>query len=206
MPDREENPRTPLAHRKRSAPTVQWLQTKTPPLTRGRRVRILPAAPHKRNTPAYAGKTASTSAVPAAPMETPPLTRGRRSIFVEMQGEAGNTPAYAGKTSPRTSGKRRTRKHPRLRGEDISIRRLAFRALETPPLTRGRHKHSRRLGFRLRNTPAYAGKTGGSGGGSGGGGKHPRLRGEDPLRRCSDERKVETPPLTRGRRPKAFAV
>ena len=180
MPDREENPRTPLAHRKRSAPTVQWLQTKTPPLTRGRRVRILPAAPHKRNTPAYAGKTASTSAVPAAPMETPPLTRGRHLLGRLGRGVQGNTPAYAGKTDLKSVTERLEGKHPRLRGEDRTASPILLRTPETPPLTRGRQAGVHFEPFFVGNTPAYAGKTPRTRREPKGTWKHPRLRGEDP--------------------------
>ena len=71
------------------------------------------------------------------------------------------------------------RKHPRLRGEDLSQRRARAAPEETPPLTRGR---PRRLA-------AYQWAKW----------KHPRLRGEDAPISRSPPMKAETPPLTRGR-------
>ena len=71
--------------------------------------------------------------------------------------------------------------------------------VETPPLTRGR------LGLYgqplevTRNTPAYAGKTDQQIVLTNHDGKHPRLRGEDPIPPPSDDEVPETPPLTRGR-------
>ena len=111
--------------------------------------------------------------------ETPPLTRGRLSGTVCGQTPVRNTPAYAGKTCLYWWFECRTRKHPRLRGEDVGMAALQ--------------------GEGLRNTPAYAGKTDRSRGGLGAHEKHPRLRGEDWLLFSSNSPVMETPPLTRGR-------
>ena len=179
MPDREENPRTPLAHRKRSAPTVQWLQTKTPPLTRGRRVRILPAAPHKRNTPAYAGKTAPHREY-SCPVWKHPRLRGEDWPDPRTKPNyIGNTPAYAGKTA-------------------------AFAACdyvfpETPPLTRGRLGRPIRRSLMRETPPLTRGRLQVGSYETEGREKHPRLRGEDRSCPRFDRGQVETPPLTRGR-------
>ena len=112
-------------------------------------------------------------------METPPLTRGR--LFVKAHGVSSsrNTPAYAGKTRAARSSSCRSRKHPRLRGEDKYVRRVKETGLETPPLTRGRQLPTTSLTKYAGNTPAYAGKT-----------RHQGRGRQDS---------AETPPLTRGR-------
>ena len=113
-------------------------------------------------------------------METPPLTRGR--------------PA-SGRSSKDSS-----KKHPRLRGEDLQRIKRSFPGQETPPLTRGRLRGNAHLGHRFRNTPAYAGKTTRTMPEVRTARKHPRLRGEDFRSQRKDSHKSETPPLTRGRR------
>ena len=131
------------------------------------------------NTPAYAGKTVALTSLATALKETPPLTRGRRPARAKRAERIGNTPAYAGKTdgvevdkdgrgnTPAYAGKtdrygdacRRSRKHPRLRGEDSTIRFSLKRSMETPPLTRGRPAVTGPCLEANGNTPAYAGKT-----------------------------------------------
>ena len=90
----------------------------TPPLARGRPFRRHRSRRWHRNTPACAGKTASTSTKTNSPrkhprlrgedlkimftvlpvMETPPLARGRHHSAIADDELAGNTPACAGKT------------------------------------------------------------------------------------------------------------
>ena len=91
------------------------------------------------NTPAYAGKTSSAFSVRFPAAETPPLTRGR--------------------LSRNSIGTEVSRKHPRLRGEDLSRREVLVDSEETPPLTRGRLQPAAILLLPCGNTPAYAGKT-----------------------------------------------
>ena len=74
-----------------------------------------------------------------------------------------------------------TRKHPRLRGEDVDAGHGRDRFAETPPLTRGRPGTASLWCGTNRNTPAYAGKTLRSQTQRYRGGKHPRLRGEDSM-------------------------
>ena len=134
------------------------LVKETPPLTRGRLSTGMASVPALRNTPAYAGKTRRLRRSPttrwkhprlrgedplrwaflALCLETPPLTRGRQPLEEELLLVSGNTPAYAGKTPKRRSVKGHSKKHPRLRGEDLAIAKAIARHEETPPLTRGR--------------------------------------------------------------------
>ena len=91
----------------------------------------------------------------------------------------GNTPAYAGKTHTVRLDNGVLEKHPRLRGEDMTMRVRRSAVRETPPLTRGRHTLLRDVMGGFRNTPAYAGKTQGRSVIRQLFRKHPRLRGED---------------------------
>ena len=132
-----------------------------------------------RNTPAYAGKTFPddrrrrvlrkhprlrgedskwTGALMMIP-ETPPLTRGRLSHLVATLFSVRNTPAYAGKTFLQRFVRAFCQKHPRLRGEDVTLTTLETGSTETPPLTRGRLKEIAMVEEVKGNTPAYAGKT-----------------------------------------------
>ena len=155
------------------------MSTETPPLARGRLADLEIAADERGNTPACAGKTEVPYSKKTAFLETPPLARGRRVFWAYDPQKNGNTPACAGKTN---------RAAPSF---------LVW--LETPPLARGRLRKDLLDRPSHGNTPACAGKTiqfplrivftw-----------KHPRLRGEDfsllPIRK----RKLETPPLARGR-------
>ena len=133
-------------------------------------------------------------------METPPLTRGRRGVLNCIHPADGNTPAYAGKTGPHLRDDRRAWKHPRLRGEDRFEIAKDDRRTETPPLTRGRPLLFLVDLSEFGNTPAYAGKTCRRSRRHPSLGKHPRLRGEDPISLRVLLRGKETPPLTRGRR------
>ena len=171
------------------------------------------------NTPAYAGKTGSgrrsslaaqkhprlrgedltPAATPAPLQETPPLTRGRLQDDLQVKTRIGNTPAYAGKTRKRLGSRGRSRKHPRLRGEDEFLRHRQRDVVETPPLTRGRLEYETDGVIESRNTPAHAGKTNPFVCRKAWHWKHPRLRGEDRRTRNLLFRLLETPPLTRGR-------
>ena len=124
-----------------SIAAICGLIMETPPLTRGR-----PGARHGRrheagNTPAYAGKTTLSvigvgthwkhprlrgeDMVAQHPndfvLETPPLTRGRLGALSLSAAGLRNTPAYAGKTGTLRQTFSERKKHPRLRGEDLSL-------------------------------------------------------------------------------------
>ena len=71
---------------------------------------------------------------------------------------------------------------------------------ETPPLARGRRNTREIHAYNLGNTPACAGKTIHVACRDDSAEKHPRLRGEDTVKRKIVRRHKETPPLARGRR------
>ena len=131
------------------------------------------------NTPAYAGKThlpeckriahgkhprvcgedATVSASMTGARETPPRMRGRPNSQGSQRSPERNTPAYAGKTGEIQKRMRKSRKHPRVCGEDCQQNLPGPLPEETPPRMRGRLDTFRRRARRIRNTPAYAGKT-----------------------------------------------
>ena len=130
----------------------------TPPRMRGRLGYCAPHARRVGNTPAYAGKTLAHVVLTvggrkhprvcgedfilsinlSCGMETPPRMRGRPSSFRGRRRRTRNTPAYAGKTSSGASLMTRGRKHPRVCGEDWSLRTVDADEVETPPRMRGR--------------------------------------------------------------------
>ena len=151
----------------------------TSPHTRGERCCCGEADELSRNIPAYAGRTSSW-VIPSLAIwkhprirgentpqhlaggritETSPHTRGehRRSVF--MRARQGNIPAYAGRTWKRCSDRRRSWKHPRIRGENQVTFLSPSRLPETSPHTRGEPSALRIPKFRTRNIPAYAGRT-----------------------------------------------
>ena len=173
-----------------------------------------------RNTPAYAGKTAT--AVKAAAtvqkhprvcgedvyqdksdsrrVETPPRMRGRLFRGLRRLQDYGNTPAYAGKTYQECGRNGQAQKHPRVCGEDPPAGLSPMRRRETPPRMRGRPICRQLCRIQGRNTPAYAGKTTSRIIWLINTRKHPRVCGEDHLRTKTCGGIKETPPRMRGRR------
>ena len=130
----------------------------TPPRMRGRPQHQTAVYPRRRNTPAYAGKTsrqpraltqgrkhprvcgedAGAYIDLVSGEETPPRMRGRLIISTAMAVVSGNTPAYAGKTGRGVQHFMCLQKHPRVCGEDQSIKDFNILRSETPPRMRGR--------------------------------------------------------------------
>ena len=89
------------------------------------------------------------------------------------------TPAYAGKTRVVRKGGGSIKDHPRLRGENDSMKKKWIAVLGSPPPTRGKHSVTGYITPAQRITPAYAGKTGRADEGQLHKEDHPRLRGEN---------------------------
>ena len=189
------------------------------PLTRGKHNGVGRDEPQLRLIPAHAGKTEerrragrSAGAHPRsrgenqtirmaslASLGSSPLTRGKRW---SRQGRGQATrliPAHAGKTTTSTHDRKRSRAHPRSRGENLGCQRPHRAEVGSSPLTRGkqtgRDGGSRRTGL----IPAHAGKTRARPAPGGGSRAHPRSRGENRrgggLRVCLRG----SSPLTRGK-------
>ena len=191
----------------------------TPPRVRGRLSfsRFLCAYP--RNTPACAGKTRTSARRSPVRQEhprvcgedhllqthssyvlgTPPRVRGRPPLRVKSGSIFGNTPACAGKTLIKLIKINFTREHPRVCGEDPSMRLQKSYTAGTPPRVRGRLSFSRFLCAYPRNTPACAGKTTYSCTPNSCLREHPRVCGEDRAFTTQSEFWPGTPPRVRGR-------
>ena len=109
------------------------------PLTRGGRLDQQDAAARDGLIPAYAGRTASSTALSVARRAHPrlrgadvaasdadlaaagssPLTRGVRVFVPVVSGSLGLIPAYAGRTRPARWYAYEPQAHPRLRGADL---------------------------------------------------------------------------------------
>ena len=176
------------------------LLSETPPHARGRRARQAPQPETVGNTPACAGKTAPWPCSAAVRKETPPHARGRLLRLPFSFCRFGNTPACAGKTQDGRMHVDKSKKHPRMRGEDRQRHTLHNAEKETPPHARGRPEVKCWKNPKTRNTPACAGKTRLEGSSRFPGGKHPRMRGEDRKSPREAGLWLETPPHARGRR------
>ena len=125
---------------------------------------------------------------------------GRRSFCHPALFARGNTPTCVGKTGLPAQVRSRSRKHPHVRGEDISCGKSHKRHEETPPRAWGRQRDIRGPAFFGGNTPTCVGKTvvcclsclvle-----------KHPHVRGEDAWMASWWAWTWETPPRAWGRR------
>ena len=132
-----------------------------------------------RITPACAGKTTcpmldtqrtsdhprvcgENPVFPAAPLDmrgSPPRVRGKLGAAGEIKQRIRITPACAGKTGPRHERRGRRTDHPRVCGENTTLKAGLSMCDGSPPRVRGKpQKERRRAAFR-RITPACAGKT-----------------------------------------------
>ena len=133
---------------------------------------------------------------------SPPLTRGIPGNIKTLGGATRFTPAHAGNTLPHLPDRRLSQVHPRSRGEYKKHCWERRSRSGSPPLTRGilKKKAIERIPYRF--TPAHAGNT-----------NlfrwpvyfpevHPRSRGEYVIKGTALERRLGSPPLTRGIRVK----
>ncbi len=113
--------------------------------------------------------------------------------------DSGNTPTCVGKTVQKITFSAHSRKHPHVRGEDMTSSPSRPLHAETPPRAWGRQQRAGEKRGQRRNTPTCVGKT--SRGRSGGQvpEKHPHVRGEDPVGTIFHSTWQETPPRAWGR-------
>ena len=109
------------------------------------------------------------------------------------------TPAYAGKIKDPAPCKGMGVVHPRIRGEDSSVKLIFHRDPGSPPHTRGRCENEPELKLLFGFTPAYAGKIKAGLDDERMSEVHPRIRGEDPVFIRREVVGVGSPPHTRGR-------
>ena len=129
-----------------------------------------------------------------------PLTRGKQSRSYSASRAIGLIPAHAGKTYFLFVLPRRTRAHPRSRGENSFRGRTRTKHSGSSPLTRGKLRLSFRFPWPIRLIPAHAGKTCVGIRRAGQVGAHPRSRGENERLMVRYRIESGSSPLTRGKR------
>ena len=194
-------------------------QLGSPPLARGKEVKIGPYTAYARITPACAGKRPASEIAPCGLEDhprlrgeklppkssssqirgSPPLARGKVPISRQMMQRIRITPACAGKR-PGIDKKGSIRgDHPRLRGEDI-FNTGAYGAMAgSPPLARGKGSQPAGSVDDDRITPACAGKSVPWHRRGQFYQDHPRLRGETWELAHSRMSTAGSPPLARGK-------
>ena len=191
----------------------------SPPHARGRLTPFSGRPVDKRITPACAGKTVRQFVADRTFRDhprmrgedlwrklgrtlilgSPPHARGRRSSRQSASDLRGITPACAGKTVWLSAPKVPIVDHPRMRGEDATMRHCSMILSGSPPHARGR-LISVVLGTeRTRITPACAGKTTLSLAAALQPKDHPRMRGEDVCGKLTPRWTSGSPPHARGR-------
>ena len=169
------------------------------PLTRGKRTRRAPPHVGGRLIPAHAGKTTARAGLCGLRTAHPrsrgenngknavleiregssPLTRGKRGGLAGRSCGSGLIPAHAGKTTSSTRHQRRSRAHPRSRGENGVCVLQGPASQGSSPLTRGKRSVcAPGTGF-PGLIPAHAGKTAGLRREDERHRAHPRSRGEN---------------------------
>ena len=128
-----------------------------------------------------------------------PLTRGKPPSRCPRRSRSRLIPAHAGKTGARRASPRRTRAHPRSRGENGYSWSTSSTSSGSSPLTRGKRDRREAEGQAQRLIPAHAGKTPCRGEQRHERGAHPRSRGENWPDAVAAGIVHGSSPLTRGK-------
>ena len=193
------------------------------PLTRGKLAGLLVFVGIFRLIPAHAGKTSLQTTCSSRHGAHPrsrgenfvadyvlfkawgssPLTRGKLRRRCPKHEGVRLIPAHAGKTATRRRTKSPQRAHPRSRGENSSLWRVAACSSGSSPLTRGKLGLGRGLCLVAGLIPAHAGKTQRRGRHQTQRAAHPRSRGENVGSCALAGPRRGSSPLTRGKQPGA---
>ena len=153
----------------------------------------------RKKHPRIRGESISLAALTIMQLETSPHTRGKPlQTGISLQSRR-NIPAYAGKAAGHFRLTAASRKHPRIRGESLSVDLFIENSLETSPHTRGKRPWRKLALVCFGNIPAYAGKASKERSASKATRKHPRIRGESSQTAEPEFSKTETSPHTRGK-------
>ena len=170
-------------------------------------------------TPAYAGKTPYMYVSKKSPKDhprvcgenttthtpvqcsvgSPPRMRGKQGPHTGKQARDRITPAYAGKTRRLVPKYQHNQDHPRVCGENPSLALRISLLLGSPPRMRGKLHRARSSASSRGITPAYAGKTPHPTRSSKSSRDHPRVCGENRLKRANLCRDRGSPPRMRGK-------
>ena len=130
---------------------------------------------------------------------SPPPMRGKGGKYTAVPRLCGITPAYAGKRGVCDMILYVWQDHPRLCGEKVKMSQLKRGDVGSPPPMRGKVPRSSVIFDCVRITPAYAGKSGGSGGACSNCWDHPRLCGEKQPDTFGQLIRLGSPPPMRGK-------
>ena len=169
------------------------------PLTRGKPCLSRAALVPTGLIPAHAGKTTQLSRQAQTPRGSSPLTRGKPGMTYAGELYERLIPAHAGKTSRSRLTRKRTRAHPRSRGENGQRINVAQPRVGSSPLTRGKRSSRACIFATRRLIPAHAGKTVPAAMSPTLMSAHPRSRGENPIPSMARDTYGGSSPLTRGK-------
>ena len=173
--------------------------TGSSPLTRGKRQVRRCSLGLLGLIPAHAGKTSRGADMRGRIAGSSPLTRGKHLCPVSRPPLPGLIPAHAGKTLTSQPRSWARPAHPRSRGENDRVDRLAINHVGSSPLTRGKLVSLATLDPSRGLIPAHAGKTQGITARPHFGTAHPRSRGENDSRPNAFMTPFGSSPLTRGK-------
>ena len=152
-----------------------------------------------RDHPRVCGEKVSSTSPIKCLKGSPPRVRGKGQAACEIVVELGITPAYAGKRSYGCGTEQCGRDHPRVCGEKFRFILLSLLSSGSPPRVRGKAGGCRTAAASSGITPAYAGKSAGSGHGGLCFWDHPRVCGEKTEYRALVTAHQGSPPRMRGK-------
>ena len=149
----------PHARGRRDRNHVRYASFGITPACAGKTRPAMDAYPSMSDHPRMRGEDESGEDVKPNAAGSPPHARGRPFGSLVRVGDRGITPACAGKTTTSHVCPSKRTDHPRMRGEDLSIRCVWLEGLGSPPHARGRLLPRRSATPEAGITPACAGKT-----------------------------------------------
>ena len=152
-----------------------------------------------RDHPRLCGEKPNVAVITSAFRGSPPPMRGKVIVYRRIIRIERITPAYAGKSKLGLIQFQHLPDHPRLCGEKCYLSKFIKPFLGSPPPMRGKEVFTDAKVTPYGITPAYAGKSGGTGGGRGQAWDHPRLCGEKLTQNFGRHKAAGSPPPMRGK-------
>ena len=150
----------------------------SPPRMRGKEDKKEPLCGSFGITPAYAGKSFSSSSSFVLYWDHPRVCGEKVLPLWLCVGSSGSPPRMRGKAGPADAGRKQLRDHPRVCGEKPRTFSRRSPKPGSPPRMRGKGRKAAPSYLDLRITPAYAGKSRNGRYCAVSGGDHPRVCGE----------------------------
>ena len=131
----------------------------SPPRMRGKATPTTSGGSWHRITPAYAGKSFSSSSSFVLYWDHPRVCGEKVLPLWLCVGSSGSPPRMRGKAGPADAGRKQLRDHPRVCGEKPRTFSRRSPKPGSPPRMRGKGRKAAPSYLDLRITPAYAGKS-----------------------------------------------